>query len=277
MTADPTGLGVGMVSGTLFITGSITVQVPVTFTVGSLGVSPQSLQFNYTLNSNSFPAAQTLSLSGNPVGFTAAPSTSERRELAARLAPTSGTTPATLSVQLNTQVVSTLTAGTYNGSVTVTPANQAAISIPVTLTVSGPAAVTVNPASLTFNFQTGQANPATQSITVTVTPAQQLAFTLTSTVTANPAGKNWIAVVPSGITAVQGTLVISVASGSFRTARQTLIAVRLRCRARVIPRPWMIPVTLVVSNLPLLNVPNAALNFTSQVAGVRPLRRRRSR
>ena len=74
VTADPTGLSAGTVSGTLFIFGGNTIQIPVTFTVGSLAVSPQSLQLAYTLN-GSFPTAQNLTLSGQPVGYTAVPTT----------------------------------------------------------------------------------------------------------------------------------------------------------------------------------------------------------
>ena len=190
VTADPTSLGAGTVSGTVTLTAANTVQIQVTFTVGSIGVSPQSLSLSYTQN-GSFPGAQALSLTGQTVNYTATASTTTGG-LWLQVAPTSGTTPTTLSVIANTVVLPTLAPGTYNGTITVTPSGQAAITIPVTLTVTGPAAVSVNPTALNFNYQTGQSPalpaPAAQNVTVTVTPAQQLNFSLTGTVNAEPGG-----------------------------------------------------------------------------------------
>jgi uncharacterized protein (TIGR03437 family) len=267
VTADPTGLSAGTLNATLTISGINTIQIPVSFTIGSLGVSPQSLQFLYTLN-GSFPTAQILTLSGNAVGFTAAVSTTTGGSWLQAF-PTTGTTPTTLSVIVNTAVLPNLAPGTYNGTITITPTNQAPIAVPVTLTVSGPPAVTVNPTALTFNFQTGQANPGPQNVTITLTPAQQLAFNVTSTVTANPAGKNWIAVVPSGITSVLGTATISVTVDPTGLPPNTYTG-KITILSQGNPSSLDVPVTLVVSNSPLLNVPSTSLNFTYQVGSPLP-------
>lgn len=269
VTADPAGLSTGTVSGTLFITGGNTVQIPVSFSVGSLGVSPQSLQFFYTLN-GPFPTAQSLALSGQLVGFTAMPSTTSGGNWL-QVAPTSGTTPTAISAIVNTQVLPTLPAGTYYGTINITPTQlgQPAVPIQVTLVVSGPPSVTVNPASLTFNFQTGQAIPTAQNVNVTLSPAQQLPFTLTSTVTANPAGKNWIAVVPSGITSALGTATFSVAVDPSGLPPATYTGT-VTLASQGAPASVNIGVTLVVSTLPLLNVPSTALSFTYQVGSTLP-------
>jgi uncharacterized protein (TIGR03437 family) len=268
VTADPSALGFGTVSATLTITGgSSTLQVPVTFTVGALGVSPQSLNLSYTLN-GSFPTAQILNLTGPSVAYTAAVSTTSGGNWL-QVAPTSGTTPTSLSVIVNTAVLPNLAAGTYTGAITITPANQAAVTVPVTLTVTGPPAVTVNPASLTYNFQIGQSNPAAQNVTLTVTPAQQLAFSLNATVSANPAGKNWIAVVPSGIASVLGSATFSIAVDPTGLPAGTYTG-KVTINSQGSPAALDVPITLVVSTLPLLNVPSASLNFTYQVGSALP-------
>ncbi len=267
VTADPTGFGAASLNATLTITGSNTIQIPVSFTIGALGVSPQSIQFLYTLN-GSFPTAQSLSLTGNLVGFTATPSTTSGGSWL-QVFPTTGTTPTTLSVIVNTAVLPNLAAGTYNGTITITATNQAPIAVPVTLTVSGPPAVTVNPAALTFNFQTGQSNPGSQNVTITLTPAQQLAYSVTSTVTANPAGKNWIAVLPSGITSTLGTATFAVSVDPTGLPPATYTG-KVTIISQGNPSSLDVPITLVVSNLPLLNVPTAALNFTYQVGSPLP-------
>jgi uncharacterized protein (TIGR03437 family) len=268
VTANPSSLGIGTVSATLTITGGAnTLQIPVTFTLGSLGVSPQSVSLSYTLN-GVFPTAQILTLSGQAVNYTATASTTSGG-LWLQVAPTSGTTPTSLSVIANTAVLPNLAPGTYNGTITITPSGQAAITIPVTLTVNGAPTVTVNPASLAFNFQIGQSNPAAQNVTVTLTPAQQLAFGLTSTVTANPAGKNWIAVVPNGITSVAGTAVFGINVDPSGLPAGTYTG-KVTLTSQTTPSSIDIPITLLVSTLPLLNVPTAALNFSYQVGGTAP-------
>ena len=269
VTADPAGLGLGTVNGILSIFGpnSNTVQIQVTFTVGLVGVSPQSLQLAYTLN-GSFPVSQLLSLTGPAVAYTATVSTTTGGNWLL-VGPTSGQIPATLSVIVNTQVLPNLAAGPYSGLITITPANLPPITVPVTLTVSGPPAVTVNPAALTFNFQTGQATPAAQNVTVSVTPAQQLTFSLASTVTANPAGKNWLTVGPSGVTAANGIVTFQVAVDPSGLPANTYTG-SITLTSQGTPASVNIPVTLVVSNLPLLNVPATTFNFTYQVGSAAP-------
>ena len=180
------------------------------------------------------------------------------------MGPTSGQTPTTLSVIVNTQVLPTLAAGTYNGSITITPAGQSPVVVPVTLTVSSAPTVTVNPASLVFNFQTGQANPTAQNVTVTFSTQQAIPFTLTSTVTANPAGRNWITVLPSGITSTTGTAMFAVNVDPTGLPPNTYTG-KVTLTSQGNPTSLDIPVSLVVSTLPLLNVPSTALNFTYQV------------
>src|SRR5947209_14234022 len=74
VTADPAGLNPGTygASISIFVGATVAVTVPVSFTVSSIGATPQSLQFSTVFGST--PAAQTLTLAGT-TSFTAAATT----------------------------------------------------------------------------------------------------------------------------------------------------------------------------------------------------------
>ena len=80
-------------------------------------------------------------------------------------APT-GTPTATLTASVNASTLTT--AGTYNGSITITSAgaSNSPITVPVTLTVSSQALITPTPSSLTFNYTIGGSVPGSQSVTL---------------------------------------------------------------------------------------------------------------
>ena len=130
----------------------------------TLTAVPAFLSFSYNLGSTA-PAAQTIAVgSTNPasgVAFNVA--TSGQSWLSATLG--SGTvgapTPGTVSVAVNPNGLS---AGTYNGTVTITSSAASSLSVPVTLTVTGvPPAISATPASLTFNYIVGGSLPAGQT------------------------------------------------------------------------------------------------------------------
>jgi outer membrane protein assembly factor BamB len=95
-----------------------------------LGLSPKSLSFSATAGGAN-PAAQSVNVTNQGAGsltFTASSNSSWLN-----VTPTTGTAPTTLSVQPN---ISGLAAGTYTGTITVTPNSGAAQTISVTLTVT---------------------------------------------------------------------------------------------------------------------------------------------
>ncbi len=127
ISADPTGLSAGTypASPPALISvqgGASTNNTPigVTFNVSTIGVSPQSLTFSYTVNSNNFPVPQNITLNS-----TAA------TQCTATAATTGGSwvgplqnpcvSPGNVTVQLNSSVVTGLAAGTYTGTITITP------------------------------------------------------------------------------------------------------------------------------------------------------------
>src|SRR5262249_25308659 len=68
-----------------------------------------------------------------------------------------------LSVNVN---ITGLAAGTYNGNIAVVPTGGTTVNVPVTLTITAPPTVSATPASLTFTFRAGDANPVAQTINV---------------------------------------------------------------------------------------------------------------
>jgi uncharacterized protein (TIGR03437 family) len=203
--------GLQTVQVTMVIGGSVGASGNITVTAnGGTSTSP-TLSFSSstpgaTLTQQYLTVASALGSSG--VGFQATTSTTNginwilvSTSAANYTTSTTGTTPATLYVTLNTTA---LTAGTFNGSVILTPTGGTAVTVPVTLTL-GAAAIAVSTTALSFNYQAGGATPNTQSVSVTVSNAATGAFTAAATST--PAG--WLSVTPTSGTA-PGSLIVSI-------------------------------------------------------------------
>ena len=99
--------------------------------------------------------------------------------------------PATLTVTVNPVGLS---AGTYTANIVLTPEGPNAVvtTIPLSLTVSAAALVTVSPASLTFLGQYNSSEPLTVG-----SDGNPVAFTVTAS---DGAGPHWLTVSPSGAT-----------------------------------------------------------------------------
>jgi uncharacterized protein (TIGR03437 family) len=139
---------VSMVAGTP-CTGQITVvapsatnsplNIPVSLSVvaaQTLAANPASLAFSFQLGSTA-PAGQSVQVTStpSPVSFTVTAATQSGGDWLTAAA-TAGTTPATVTVGIRTQNLTT--AGTYNGTVTLTSptAGNSPLTIAVTLTVT---------------------------------------------------------------------------------------------------------------------------------------------
>jgi uncharacterized protein (TIGR03437 family) len=204
ISVDPTGLAAGSYAGSASVSvtgacaGNRTISVSLVVgglqavTASALTFSAASLSFTYSGGAS--PAPQTISLTctGPQAPFTAA-ATSNGSWLST--SPGNGTTPGTLSVSVNP---TGLTPGSYTGSISATAgACGTATPVAVTLTVasSTPAPVlTLTPASLSFNYQTGGANPGVQ--TLAVSGSAGLAFSAISN-----SANGWLSVTPLSGTA----------------------------------------------------------------------------
>jgi uncharacterized protein (TIGR03437 family) len=274
VTADPTGLAAGTYGPvTLTVLGGsgTNPNITVTFNVSTIGVSPQSLTFTYTFGSNTFPAAQNLTLtSGAGTQATCTAATTAGGNWVGPL-QNPCFSPGVLTVQLDNSVLAGLSANTYTGTITIAPsAGQGpAAVVALTLTVLPTPPVTVNPQSLILNYQTGVAAPNPSEVfTISTTVSQQLGFSfiqtgsLTNISTITP---------PSGSTsATTGTAQVTYTVNPTGLAVGTYTGKITLFTFGGSPPQQDIAVTLNVSNTALLNVPNATLSFTGQVGSTPP-------
>ncbi len=195
-------------------------------TGGHLRVTPNNLNFSYQQGGTQ-PASQHLSVrstSGPAVRFSVRV-TSGRSWLSA--SPTSGTTPASVTVSVNTR---SLSVGTHTGAVAIS-SSTGSVTIPVTLTVTTrTSGLTVTPNTLAFGFQQSGSQPASQNIAVSSNPA--VSFTATAT-TSN--GGAWLAVSPTSGT-TPATLTVSAHPGSLAVGMyQGSVAVSSSSRSVTVP------------------------------------------
>jgi hypothetical protein len=142
--------------------------------------------------------------------------------------PTSGTGNGAVTISVATGA---LTAGTYNGVVTLSAPGATPVTVPVTFAVTAAPTVNLSPSSLSYAATQGAANPANQNISLTNSGG-----TLNWTVRDDA---SWLAVSPAsgsgsstlstsvntaGLTAgtYSGTLTVSAAGISSKTVAVTL-------------------------------------------------------
>ncbi len=163
-------------------------------------------------------------------------------------------TPATVAVSINS-AAQTLPPGIYNGAVTLTATTFGipAVTVPVTLTVSGTPALTLSPPSLVFNYQAGKAPPAIQTVEVKSTgvPVNFMAAVTPGT------GGNWLQ-----ISATIGTTPATISLGANPAG---LAAGSYQSSVTFTPTSGggaqTLQATLNVSNTPLMNVSPTTLAF----------------
>ena len=258
LSVNPAGLSTGSYGAIISFTAStgivvqtvnvtLTVNNPGGGTTGNVTVSPTLLTFAAAQGSN--PAAQTVSVSSaaGAAGVTFTTQVTAGGTWLSTSASALNTTPATLTISVNSSV---LAANTYSGNILITPSGGLAVNIPVTLTVTAPAAISATPTSLTFDYRLGDAAPAAKPLTVS---GSGVAFTATATSTGN-----WLVVTPATGTA-PGTVNVSINKDNI-SATGTLNGTVLVAATGGTPGSTTVNVTLnVTSLLPTLSrVTNAA-------------------
>ena len=225
VSAVPGLLSAGTYTGQVLITSSgvpnspITIPVTLQVTSGSLTLSTNTASFTYTVGGTQpSPVSVSVTGTGGVLNFTAAASSGSAGTNWLSVTPTSGTTPAALSISANG---ANLTPGTYTGTVTVNAPNAAnsPAAVTVTLTVnSGTLTATPAPTSagLSLTVPAGGTTPATQTITLAGAPGA-INFTAAATTTT---GGNWLTVTPTSGT-TPGTVTISAAAGSLAVGTYT--------------------------------------------------------
>ena len=266
-----------LAAGTYFATVQVSsfgatntpVTIPVTFIVSGaaqLTYAPSSLTFNYQLG-GAFPTPQTMSVtaSGQSVTFSATPLTVTGAGWL-EVGPPSGATPANITVSASAAFLSAAAPGVYNGFVVLTPSTGGgtAVQLPVTLNVTGTPKFTAAPESITFNYQTGQANPPQQTISIALLGGIGPFSTTVST----SQGGNWLVVTPlTGVTPTTLTVGVQQPSSLPPGIYNGTIAIG---SPSGVGASLSIPVTLTISNSPLLTLAPNSLKFTYQIGGAAP-------
>lgn len=260
VSIKPVTLAPGVYTGSVVITSSTAsnspVKIPVTLTVPDirLSVLPALLAFNYQIGCTA-PGPLSLALSSKAVdgssfsvGFNAAAASAGGNGRWIGIDSQAGTTPGNINVSVNTSGIS---AGTYSGSVTVasaTASNSPQV-VPVLLIASSPG-LSLNPGSLTFNYQmgTGGLSPSSLSISSCGAP---LDFKMSTP------QASWLSIdTLSGTTPASANISVN-ASNLSKGTYQTTITISSAAAGS----SQNIPVTLIVRDSPTLIASPSSLSF----------------
>ena len=250
VTVNPLILSPGSYAGTITLTAPGAVaQVPVTLTVGGIGLVVNPAQLSFTIPQNyGFGAPMTIQVTSTPSVSITAFGTSDNNWLVVDT-PTAQT-PAAITIRAND---ASLPQGSYVGSVTVQTSASNAVTVPVSLTVGPPATLSLAPGSVSFSYTIGNAVPAFQTTKVNSLTGAVQSFSVTSstsdgaawlsaTATSPTPGAVNVSVNPSILAAGSYTGVVSVLPSATGSSAQP-IAVSLT----VLPPPTPV-VSAVVSS-----------------------------
>lgn len=263
--APSTGVDVGFID---ILSGTTNLSVPVTLNANAGGVvsplsaSPNSLSFVFAPGSTA-AQSQGVSLSSSSSTATNYTATTYTNTGISWLSvtPAAGSLPGNLQVTVNPVG---LTAGTFDAAVAINAPGTNGISIPVLVTIQGTPALNVSPAQLTFGYQTGTPAPAEQSLTLSSSTGASVAFTATAT---TMSCGNWI-VLGQNSGATPSTLSVQVNTSGLSEGSctgQINISAPSASNATI-----TVPVSLLVSTMPLIQTPTSSVEFSYQIGGTVP-------
>lgn len=198
--------------------GSISQDITAKLVVSTqpqLVLGQNAVTFAYTLG-GTVPTAQTFQV-GSTSGvqaYTATPEYTNDKQFFTVSPQTGGFTPGNLTVAINPTVLAGLTAGTYSGNVKITSATGAVENVPVTVTVSGSALITVTPIA-PDPFQ-GPPPFGERTLIVASTDGSNQPFSVAVEYTGSTTG--WLNVSPAtGTTGTSGAIRYNVTSSAITT------------------------------------------------------------
>lgn len=283
ISANPAGLPSGTYSGTVQISApgaaNATISLPVNLVVTELPVisaSQRSFTFDFpdaTLPGNrlirDLPAISVTASAANVIYSVSATTVNGGPWLT--VGPGSATAPSDIGANID---ATGLAPGTYVGAITITgPGNS--VVIPVRIRVNSNAQVTVDPGTVTFNFQKGQTLPSNQVVNIKSTGA---AFSYQTSVTAiTPAGSTWLTGAASTST-TPGTLTLGINQAVAATLAngQYTATVSVAGQMGITPpiaTPPTVNVVLNVSESPQFNVSPTSLDVVVPLGGPAPAQR----
>ncbi len=174
-------------------------------TLPSLSATPASLTFSQLTTATQVPPAQSIKLKGSGNALLDFSISVLPPAPWLIVALPSGTTPATVSIQVNPF---TLGVGEHTTNLVISSltAGNTPISVPVTLWVNNPPpTMSAVPAALTFNYQTDQAGPLLPLSVSVGTDGEPLSFT------ASAGSSSWLSIVPaSGVSLLGSPTTVAV-------------------------------------------------------------------
>jgi uncharacterized protein (TIGR03437 family) len=155
---------------------------------------------------------------------------------------------------------STLAAGPYTGTITITPNGGTVVTVQVALTVQAAPTVTVSTTTLSFAYQAGNADPTPATLSISG-GGQSLPFTVQVT-----SGSNWLSVSPtSGMTPTTGTTAVTVTATPGTMGAGTYNGTILVAGSGLATGSTSVNVTLTVT-APLPTI-NSVVNAASFIKG----------
>ena len=219
----------------------------------TLQVSSSQINLTTQVGANPQPVFLTVTSSTQSVTFTFATSTTASPNwlVVTSSGGSSLPTPAVLSVTAN---ASSLAAGTYNGTISLTAngVSNSPVTVSVTLTVGTSTQLTAAPTSLSFNGQVGGAAPPAQSLVISSSGAA-VNFTATA---ATSTGGNWLQFSPtSGTTgASSGTLQVQVNPSGLMASTTPYSGTITITPTNTGAAPLIVPVSLTIGSTPTLTL-----------------------
>jgi trimeric autotransporter adhesin len=265
--APTSGVSEGFIN---ILSGLTNVSVPVTLNANSNGVAspisatPNSLSFVFPAGSTA-AASQNVTLSSSSssvTNFTASTITNSGTPWLS-VSPTAGSLPETVQVTVN-PVDLLASPGSFDAVVAINAPGTNGITIPVLVTIQGTPSLNVSPAQLSFGYQLGTAVPEAQALTLSSSTGANVSFTATAQTT--NCG-NWI-VLSQNSGATPSTLSVQVNTSGL-TAGTCTGQINISAPG-ALNSTITIPVSLLVSTLPLIQVPTTGPTFTYQINGSVP-------
>jgi len=255
-----TGTSPGPSGTTLSHTATVALTV-LSSVSASISATPSALSFAYQIGGTA-PATQNISVAttGTVTYSVATATTSGGAWLSAT--PTSGSSSGPVTVSVNP---TGLSAGTYNGTVTITApgATGSPKSVPVTLTVTQASAATISatPLTLPFAYQIGGTAPASKPITVTTTGTVNYSVASTTTT-----GGNWLSATPTSGSS-SGTVAVSVTPTGLSAGTYNGTVTITASGATGSPQIVQVTLTVTQAGTSPLTVTPMVLNFNTSGGG----------
>ncbi len=215
VAVNTTGLSIGTVTAPITIAASGATNTPQTVTVSltitaapappTIGATPGSLTFTAQQGGGN-PTPQSVTIRNTGSGTLTWTVSNSAAWLSH--SPTSGTGGGVVTIS---PITTGLTAGTYNGIVTLYATGSATVTVPITLTITAPAVqptIGMSPTSLTFNATADGSNPSTQNVVITNTGTGTLTWTVTD-------NASWLTATQSGNSVVASVNIAGLAVGSY--------------------------------------------------------------